>query len=87
MQAASDDAESTTGPGDAAAQEALGARVRVHAGTDAESLGVIVDDFGAMSGLYVRIGTNQLAVPARRWAVALDDGTLVFVDSDQITTG
>jgi hypothetical protein len=38
-----------------------------------------------MPGLDVRVGANQIANPARRWAVALDDGTLVFADCDQIT--
>jgi hypothetical protein len=67
-------------------QVPLGARVRVHPGTDAESLGVIIDDFGEFPDLDLCIGENQIANPPRRWAVALDDGTLVFVNSDQITT-
>lgn len=86
MQAASDDDEITSGAGDADAQVTLGARVRVHPGTDTESAGVIVEDFGDMSGLGAAVGANQIAKLPRRWAVALDDGTLVFVDSDQITT-
>jgi hypothetical protein len=85
MRAASDDDESTPDAGGEDTQVAVGARVRVHSGTDTESLGVIVEDFGEMHGLDVRVGANQIANAARRWAVALDDGTLVFVDSDQIT--
>jgi hypothetical protein len=68
------------------AQQAVGARVWVHPETDAASLGVIVEDFGEISCLGVHIGTKQIAKPARRWAVVLDDGTLVFVDSHQINT-
>jgi hypothetical protein len=86
MRAASDDDEITSDAGDADAQLTLGVRVRVHPGTDTESAGVIVEDFGDMSGLNVAISANQVVKLPRRWAVALDDGTLVFVDSDQITT-
>jgi hypothetical protein len=85
MGAASDDAESIPDGGDKDTQLAVGARVRVHPGTDTESLGVIIEDFGEMYGLDVRVGANQIANAARRWAVALDDGTLVFVNSDQIS--
>jgi hypothetical protein len=85
MSAASEDDRSTASAGENDEQLTLGARVWVYPETDAESLGVILDDLGEMSGLYVRVGANQIASPARRWAVALDDGTLVFVDGDQIT--
>lgn len=85
MGATSDDAENTPDAGDQDTQFAVGARVRVHPGTDTESLGVILEDFGETSGLEVRVGANQIANAARRWAVALDDGTLVFVNSDEIT--
>jgi hypothetical protein len=46
MQAVSGDGDSTADADDVDAQLTLGARVRVHPGTDAESLGVIVEDFG-----------------------------------------
>ncbi len=59
-------------------------RVRVNPGTDAESRGVIVEDFGEMMAQAVDIGANHFADPARRWAVVLDAGTLVFVDTDQL---
>lgn len=85
MHAISGDDKSTTGAGGADAQVTLGARVRVHPGSDVESFGVIIDDFGEMPDIEVGVGENQIAKPPRRWAVALDDGTLVFVDSDQIT--
>lgn len=62
-------------------QVAVGVRVRVYPGTDAESVGVVVEDFGGMPG----IRADQIAVAPRRWAVVLDDGSLVFVNSDHIT--
>ena len=59
-------------------------RVRVYPATDAESRGVVVDDFGETAGYAVDIGDNRIADPARRWAVMLDTGTLVFIDSDHL---
>ena len=63
---------------------AVNARVRVHPGTDGEVRGTVVEDFGDLAGQAVDIGENHMVGPARRWAVALDDGGLVFVDSDQL---
>ena len=85
MGAASGDDEISSAADDADAQLALGARLRVHPGTDAESLGVIVADFGEVSDLGARRGETQTGNPPPRWAVLLDDDTLVFVDSDQIS--
>jgi hypothetical protein len=59
-------------------------RVRAYPGTDAEGRGVVVDDFGETAGYAVDIGSNRIADPARRWAVMLDTGTLVFTDSDDL---
>jgi hypothetical protein len=56
-------------------------RVRVYPHTEAEARGVIVEDFGETAGYGVDIGTHHIANPARRWAVQLDNGELVFVDS------
>ncbi len=64
---------------------AVDVRVRVHAGTDEEVVGVIVDDFGDSAGYSVDIGDNHIADPARRWAVLLDSGSLTFVNSDVLT--
>jgi hypothetical protein len=58
-------------------------RVRVYPQTDAESPGVIVEDFGALAGQAVDIGDHQID-PARRWAVVLDTGGLVFADTDEL---
>jgi hypothetical protein len=59
--------------------------VRVHPGTDSEAGGVVVEDFGDISGQAVRIGDQQFVGPARRWAVSLESGELVFVDSGDLT--
>ena len=63
---------------------AVNVRVRVYPGTDTEVRGSVVEDFGDTAGYAVDIGANHIADPARRWAVMLDDGGLVFVDSDQL---
>jgi hypothetical protein len=63
---------------------AVDTRVRVYPGTDAECGGVVIDDFGESAGYPVDIGENHIADPARRWAVLLDNGGLVFTDSDQL---
>ena len=44
----------------------------------------MVEDFGDLAGHVVDIDENHMVGPARRWAVALDAGGLVFVDSDQL---
>ena len=60
---------------------AVGSRVRT---TDDRALaGEIVEDFGDLAGTEVVIDDAHTA-RARRWAVALDDGQLVFVDDDGI---
>jgi hypothetical protein len=56
-------------------------RVRVNPGTDAEAHGVVVDDYGEAAGHAVDIGDNRIVEPARRWAVMLDSGALVFTDN------
>ena len=63
---------------------AMNVRVCVDPGTDDEVGGTVVEDFGDMAGHAVDIGENHIVGPARRWAVALDAGGLVFVDSDQL---
>jgi hypothetical protein len=64
-------------------QLAVNMRVRVYPGTDAEGLGVIVEDFGELAGQAVDLGGIHID-PARRWAVQLDTGTLVFVNTDHL---
>lgn len=57
---------------------AIGRRVRLHDGT-----GEIVEDFGELAGTEVVVDSDMTA-RARRWAVRLDDGTLQFVDDDDL---
>jgi hypothetical protein len=63
----------------------LNQRVRVYPDTDDETHGVVVEDFGDAAGYGVDLGEVHIADAARRWAVLLDDGTLVFVDTHQVT--
>lgn len=62
---------------------AVGADVTV---TESESgtaeRGRIVDDFGA-AALSAEV-TGRSWAPARRWAIALDSGRLVFADSEDL---
>ena len=66
---------------------AIGASVRVYPGTDRERLGVVVEDFGDTAGQHVQIGQHHIADAARRWAVQLGDGDLVFADSSELAPG
>ena len=62
---------------------AVDVRVRVYPGTAAEAGGVVVEDFGELAGQAVDIG-NRIVDAARRWAVVLDTGELVFVDTERL---
>ena len=44
---------------------------------------MIVEDFGELAEQVVDIGGRHID-PARRWAVVLDTGNLVFVNTDQL---
>ncbi len=72
-----------TDEGQSDAHLAVTMRVRVYPDTEAETPGVIVEDFGDLAGQAVDIGGIHID-PARRWAVQLDTGTLVFVNTDQL---
>jgi hypothetical protein len=50
---------------------------------DAHITGKIVDDFGDLAGVEVVVDAHQTA-KSRRWAVALDDGRVVFLNDDGI---
>ncbi|AKK25724.1 hypothetical protein [Mycobacterium sp. EPa45] len=63
---------------------AVDQRVRVYVDTDDEVRGVIVEDFGDLAGHAVDVGDVHISDAARRWAILLDAGTLVFVDSHEI---
>ena len=65
---------------------AVDSRVRVYPDSDGESRGVVIEDFGEMHSHAVDVGEHHIADPARRWAVRLDTGDLVFVDTHQLVT-
>ncbi len=65
------------------ARLAVNMRVRVYPDTEAETPGVILEDFGDLAGQTVDIGGQQIKA-ARRWAVQLGTGNLVFANSDQL---
>jgi hypothetical protein len=62
----------------------VGQRVRVYPDSSDERRGVIVEDFGDAAGYAVSVGDVRFAEPGRRWAVNLDDGTLVFADTTDL---
>ncbi len=66
-----------------ASHPAIGMVVVVDTGDGTTARGVIVDDFGDLAGTPVGIGTERVA-QARRWAVDIDDGHIVFVDDAAI---
>jgi hypothetical protein len=43
-----------------------------------------VEDFGESAGHGVQINQQQIVYAARRWAISLGDGSLVFVDSSDL---
>lgn len=81
-----DHPDDTDAHGDAAATTrlAVGNRVRVYPGTSDERSGFIVEDFGDDAGYGVDVGSQHIADASRRWAITLDDGDLVFVDSSEL---
>lgn len=79
-EATAPDAPSSDGP----AME-VGAAVVAFAGTDRESAGRIVDDFGDFTPVATEYDGERIAEPARRWAVLTAAGDLVFADSSDLT--
>lgn len=63
----------------------VGAEVVAFAGSDRESAGRIVDDFGEFTAVATEYDGERIAEPARRWAVLTDGGDLVFADSADLT--
>jgi hypothetical protein len=63
---------------------AVNSPVLVYPETAEQQGGVIIEDFGPSAGQAVEVGSNRIAGAARRWAVRLNSGDLVFVDSDQL---
>jgi hypothetical protein len=70
-----------TGGAENANRLAVGCRVRTT--DESHATGEIVDDYGSMAGTEVVVDSTR-TVKARRWAVALDDGTIAFLDDDAI---
>ena len=62
----------------------VNAPVVVFPGSDDQQGGVIIEDFGQSAGQAIDIGTHRIVDAARRWAVRLNSGELVFVDSHQL---
>lgn len=73
-----------SGVDEMASEIAVDTPVLVYPGTDQELRGVVVEDFGDFAGTAVEIAGERIVGPARRWAVNLDEGGLVFVDDDSI---
>ncbi|MFG1929256.1 hypothetical protein ACGFK1_01185 [Mycobacterium sp. NPDC048908] len=63
---------------------AVNSPVLVYPETEQQQGGVILEDFGPSAGMAVEVGSNRIVGAARRWAVRLNSGDLVFVDSDQL---
>jgi hypothetical protein len=70
--------------GNSSADIAVDTPVVVFPGTDHEMRGVVVEDFAELAGMAVDVADNRIVEAARRWAVSLEDGNLVFVDSDSL---
>ena len=60
------------------------AMVRVYPGTPREIHGFVIEDFGDLAGHAVDVGEHHIVDAARRWAVRLADGSLVFVDDADV---
>lgn len=76
--------EATTG--DSGQEVKVDAPVRVYPGTSREVQGFVVEDFGDIAGHAVDVGEHHIVDAARRWAVRLADGSLVFVDDGDVAS-
>lgn len=64
---------------------AVDMRVKVKADRPKGGSGVIVEDYGDHAGYSVEIGDQHIVDAARRWAVLLDSGSLVFADDAHLS--
>jgi hypothetical protein len=71
---------------DSGGQIKVDAAVRVYPGTPREVRGFVVEDFGDAAGQSVDVGEHHIVDAARRWAVQLADGSLVFVDDGDVAS-
>jgi len=69
---------------DAEREVTVEAAVRVYPDTPREITGIVIEDFGDISGEAVDVGEHHIVDAARRWAVQLADGTLAFVDDADV---
>jgi len=69
---------------DAEREVTVDAAVRVYPDTPREITGIVIEDFGDISGQAVDVGEHHIVDAARRWAVQLADGTLAFVDDADV---
>ena len=69
---------------DAEREVTVDAAVRVYPDTPREVTGIVIEDFGDISGEAVDVGEHHIVDAARRWAVQLADGTLAFVDDADV---
>ncbi|MGW5153557.1 hypothetical protein [Rhodococcus koreensis] len=60
----------------------VGVRVLVRRSSGADLTGEVVEDYAAVTDPG---GGGHAWAPVHRWAVALDDGRLVFADTDDVT--
>ena len=60
-------------------------RVRVKIDGAKNGSGVIVEDYGDHAGYSVEVGDQHIVDAARRWAVLLDSGSLVFADDKHLS--
>lgn len=66
-------------------QPHTGDTVVIYSGSDRQTTGRIVEDFGDFTAHSVDVGNTHIADPARRWAVLTDTGSLEFVDTENLT--
>ncbi len=67
---------------------AVGSRVRIavsdsDAGSNATYTGVVIEDYADMFIDRGSLGRDW--APVHRWAIALDDGTLIFANDEDLT--
>ena len=69
---------------ESAARVAVGTRVRVYPGTDAEDQASSWKISARCRIPQLMLADQHIADAARRWAVTLDTGTVLFIDSDDL---
>jgi hypothetical protein len=65
----------------APANVAVGVRVLVRRQSEEAQTGHVIEDYAALTDAE----RGHEWAPAHRWAIALDDGRLVFADTDDLT--